>query len=304
MILEIKGQAVERYFTHIQDQILTFSENTMVVKTMADLREVFPAFRQENEYSDADLRRMSASLAEYYTNDFSSEFRNQNDRRDPNALRYLEQLDQDSIAFQYNYITANPNPLGSKEVMDRAPDQSSYSELHAQLHPVVRSYLQKFGYYDIFLVDPDTGDILYSVFKELDYSTSLIDGPYSDTNFGEVFRIANSATEPNVFYLVDYEQYFPSYEAPASFIASPIFDGDKKVGVAIFQMPIDALNAIMTERAGLGRSGDSYLEPDNHSVAASFRRPETGTVDTVAVREALAQNTASQIVIDYNGNLV
>jgi methyl-accepting chemotaxis protein len=43
----------------------------------------------------------------------------------------------------------------------------------------VRNYLEKFGYYDIFLVDPETGDIVYSVFKELDYSTSLIDGPYA-----------------------------------------------------------------------------------------------------------------------------
>jgi len=316
-VREIKRQAVERYFTHIQNQILTFSENSMVVDAMGELREVFPRFREENQYDAADIRRMSSELITYYTNDFSAEFRSQNDGQDPRAKRYFDQLDDDSIAFQYHYIKANPNPLGSKEVLDRAPDLSAYSALHAELHPVVRSYLQKFGYYDIFLVDPDSGDILYSVFKELDYSTSLIDGPYANTNFGEVFRKANAATQPDIFYLVDYAQYFPSYEAPASFIASPIFDGTKKIGVAIFQMPIDALNAIMTERAGLGRSGesylvgpdllmrsDSYLDPENHSVTASFRRPETGGVDTVAVREALASKTGSQIVIDYNGNPV
>ena len=316
-VREIKRQAVERYFTHIQNQILTFSENSMVVEAMRELQEVFPNFREENQYDAADIRRMANELVTYYTNDFSAEFRNQNNDRDPRAKRYFDQLDDDSIAYQYHYIKANPNPLGSKEVLDRAPDQSAYSALHAELHPVVRSYLQKFGYYDIFLVDPDSGDIVYSVFKELDYSTSLIDGPYADTNFGEVFRMANAATQPDIFYLVDYAQYFPSYEAPASFIASPIFDGAKKIGVAIFQMPIDALNAIMTERAGLGRSGesylvgpdllmrsDSYLDPENHSVTASFRRPETGGVDTVAVREALASQTGSQIVIDYNGNPV
>ncbi|MEE4296811.1 MAG: methyl-accepting chemotaxis protein, partial [Wenzhouxiangella sp.] len=43
---------------------------------------------------------------------------------------------------------------------------------------------------------------------------------------------------------------------------------------------------------------------ENHSVTASFRRPETGGVDTDAVREALASKTGSQIVIDYNGNPV
>ncbi|MBK5967503.1 MULTISPECIES: methyl-accepting chemotaxis protein [Thiorhodovibrio] len=316
-VREIKRQAVERYFIHIQNQILTFSENAMVVDAMRELRAVFPRFRAENGYAADDIQRLGEELASYYSDQFSAEFRDQNDGRDPEALRYFKQLDDDSLALQHAYIQANPNPLGSKEGLDRAPDQSSYSALHGRIHPIIRSYLQKFGYYDIFLVDPDTGDILYSVFKELDYSTSLIDGPYADTNFGEVFRLANAATTPEVFFLVDYAQYVPSYEAPASFIASPIFDRGEKIGVAIFQMPIDALNSIMAERAGLGRSGesylvgpdllmrsDSYLAPDSHSVTASFRHPETGRVDTRAVHQALAGETGSEIVIDYNGNPV
>jgi methyl-accepting chemotaxis protein len=316
-VREIKRQAVERYFTHIQHQILTFSENRMVTQAMRDFRDAFPRFRDENGYERDDVRRMGDELSQYYKNEFSAEFRNQNAGRDPQAMRYFNQLDQDSLALQYAYIQENPNPLGSKETLDRSPDNSTYSRLHGEIHPVIRSYLQKFGYYDIFLVDPDSGDIIYSVFKELDYSTSLIDGPYANTNFGEVFRMANAATRPDVFFLVDYAQYVPSYEAPASFIASPIFDDGEKIGVAIFQMPIDALNAIMTERAGLGRSGesylvgpdllmrsDSYLDPEKHSVIASFRYPETGKVDTVAAHESTTGKTGSQIVIDYNGNPV
>ena len=63
---------------------------------------------------------------------------------------------------------------------------------------------------------------------------------------------------------MDFKRYTPSYEAPASFIASPIFDGDKKVGVAIFQMPIDRINGVMGFRSGMGETGESYLVgPDN-----------------------------------------
>jgi methyl-accepting chemotaxis protein len=109
----------------------------------------------------------------------------------------------------------------------------------------------------IFLVDPETGDVVYSVFKELDYATSLQDGPYADTNFGEAFRLAKAAGEKEAVVLVDYARYAPSYEAPASFIASQIFDGEKMVGIAMFQMPIDRLNAIMGERAGLGETGET-----------------------------------------------
>ena len=51
------------------------------------------------------------------------------------------------------------------------------------------------SYYDIFLVEPDTGHIVYSVFKEVDFATSLLTGPYAETNFAEVFRAARDADE-------------------------------------------------------------------------------------------------------------
>ena len=49
---------------------------------------------------------------------------------------------------------------------------------------------------------------------------------------------------------------------------------------------------------------DSFLDPEYHSVVASFADQETGSVETVAVHEALAGATDEKIVIDYNGNPV
>ncbi len=33
------------------------------------------------------------------------------------------------------------------------------------------------GYYDLFLIDIETGDIVYTVTKETDFATNLNDGP-------------------------------------------------------------------------------------------------------------------------------
>ena len=314
---DIKRAAVERYFRSINNQIITFSEDEMIVGAMGELRQLFADYQAECQLTSAEVEQKRRDLKTYYTNEFAAEYQVQNDGKRPDVDHYFSQLDDDSIALQHAYIKANPNPLGSKHVLDGAPDTSQYSALHSKLHPVVRNYLEKFGYYDIFLVDPDTGDIVYSVFKELDYSTSLIDGPYANTNFGEAFRTANAASNKDAVVLVDYKRYPPSYEAPASFIASPIFDGDKKVGVAMFQMPIDRLNAIMGERSGLGATGetylvgpdllmrsDSHLAPDTHSVVGSFRHPETGKVDTLAARASLEGDVGTKIIDDYNGNPV
>jgi len=315
-INETKRAAVTRYLQTVQDQNLTFSENMMTVDAMSQLASTFRTFRSENDISSNELGDMRKYLSSYYLKEFAEEYRERNQGTQPDALDLLNQLDDEAVALQYHYIRRNPYPLGSKHKLDRAEDNSGYSNAHNEFHSVTRSYLEKFGYSDIFLVDIETGDVVYSVFKELDYATSLTTGPYAKTGLAEAFRRA-AVADKGVSVFVDYANYMPSYDAPAGFVASPVFDGDKKVGVAIFQFPIDTLNTIMTERAGLGETGqsylvgadklmrsDSYLDPEQRSVLASFRNPDKGQVDTRASQEALAGKTGAEVVIDYNGSPV
>jgi len=316
-IRDVKKNEVTRYFQTVKDQMLTFSENRMIIEAMQQFESAFDDFTTENGITSDNLQSMRQKLLTYYENDFSEEYRKQNNGSSPDVRSSFTQLDDESIAFQYAYIKANEHPLGAKDQLDRASDDSKCSQWHGKYHPIIRSYLKKFGYYDIFLVDSASGDIIYSVFKELDYTTSLIDGPYAQTNFGKAFRRANAAQYKDAIVMVDFAQYFPSYNAPAGFVASPIYDGKDKVGVAIFQFPIDILNGIMAERAGMGETGetylvgsdklmrsDSYLDPTHHSVAASFRYPQKGKVDTDATKAALSGQTDEKIIIDYNNNPV
>lgn len=178
--------------------------------------------------------------------------------------------------------------MGSKEVLDAGKGLSAYHGIHAKYHPAIRSYLSSFGYYDIFIVDIDTANIIYSVFKELDFGTSLLKGPNAQSNFGDCFRKASELNEGE-YALVDFAQYMPSYEAPASFIGTPIFDGDQKIAVAIFQMPLDRISTVMSINSGLGETGESYLvggdklmrsdsfhDQTNRTVIQSFKSPKDG----------------------------
>jgi methyl-accepting chemotaxis protein len=311
---ELKRAAVERYFQTIEDQILTFSEDKMIVDAMRGFRSAVEGYRTETDAQSSSLEAMRDSLRDYYTNQFGREYESQNGTALDNVAATVDRLDDHSVALQYGYISDNPHPLGSKDGLDAVGDGSSYAKLHDHVHPVVRSYLKKFGYYDIFLVDPDSGDIVYSVFKELDYMTSLLDGPFSNTNFAEAFQRARSLGQSDAVVLVDFAQYTPSYEAPASFIASPVYDGHEMLGVAMFQMPLDRISSIMSDRSGLGESGDSYLvgpdrlmrsdshqDPEQHSVVAAFRNPDDGSVTTPPVEAALAGDEGTQIGTNYAG---
>jgi methyl-accepting chemotaxis protein len=315
-IRDEKRAGIERYFQSIEDQIKTFGEDRMVIDAMREFRVAFRDYRDQSGFAVSDLEGAKRDLKGYYSNEFDREYADQTGTS-ANPLSFLTRLDADSIALQEAYIGANPHPLGSKHQLDRADGPASYHTLHAHYHPAIRSYLDKFGYYDIFLVDPKTGDIVYSVFKELDYSTSLVDGPFAQTNFGRAFREANHGAAPGEAVLVDYEQYTPSYEAPASFIASPIYDGDEKLGVAVFQMPLERITAVMAGRSGLGETGevylvgpdrlprsDAYRDPDARNVVAAFRKPTEGRIETPSVEAALSGGSGIDIFASYHGDEV
>ena len=260
-IRDTTASTIESYFGAIKRQILTSSNNRMMIDAM---REFDDGFASYSDQVVADTDTANESLSGYYRDEFGDKYRSLNNGRTADLNRMLNGLDEDSLALQHAYISSNSNPLGEKDALIRAAQKADYNDAHALYHPHIRDYLQKFEYYDIFLVNHETGDIVYSVYKELDYTTSLINGPYANSGIGEAFKLVKDSADPNAVGLVDFSPYTPSYEAPASFIASPIFDGGKKLGILIFQMPIDRINGLMThennwEASGLGESGETYL---------------------------------------------
>lgn len=308
-----KKQEISSYFSTIAEQVKTFSQNRMIVDAMRVLPEQFAGFSEQRGLGDI-TDQLRNDLRTYYDNEFASEYKSQNSGKSIDVNSLLRGLDDNAIALQHAYIRANRNPLGQKHMLDSLDTESAYNTTHATIHPVVRSYLESFGYYDIFLVDDKTGNIVYSVFKELDYATSLLSGPYAQTNFARAFNQARSAASPDETFIVDFEQYSPSYEAPASFIASPIFDGNEKVGVAVFQMPLDRISQVLAQRSGLGETGETYLvgadnllrsdthlHPEDFSVVASFRNPEKSRIDTEAVKLALTGTAGVVESTSYNG---
>ncbi|MCV0427110.1 MAG: HAMP domain-containing protein [Roseibium sp.] len=159
-------------------------------------------------------------------------------------------------ALQKAYIHDNPHPLGEKDALMSA-GETPYDLAHAKYHPWFRTMLKTRGYYDIFLFSKD-GSLIYTVFKELDYATNLLTGEYKHTDLGNAFSAALKGQEGEIHFY-DFKPYAPSADAPASFISTPVFDNGKKLGILVFQMPIDNINAIMTDVQGLGKSGEAIL---------------------------------------------
>merc|ERR1719271_361195 len=140
--------------------------------------------------------------------------------------------------LQKAYITDNPNPLGSKDVLDYAPGYEAYHATHKQYHPAWRATLYERNYYDIFMFDL-AGNCIYSVYKELDYATNLQTGEWKDSGLGEAFRAA--IANPNVVSEIPWKPYGPSFGALASFLSTGIKDNQGNlIGVFSTQFPPSA----------------------------------------------------------------
>jgi len=208
--------------------------------------------------------------------------------------------------LQQLYITDNPNPTGQKEELDFAFDGSAYSDAHKQYHPYIRKFLRERGYYDIFLFDIE-GNLVYSVFKELDYATNLNTGEWKDSDLGNAFRAAVSTTDRDKLSFFDFRPYAPSANAPASFISAPMIDENGVTqGVLVFQMPVERLNSIMTSETGLGETGKAFLVGEDFLMRSQDRFSEDNTilakaVDNKYVKAALAGESGTGDYTDAQG---
>ena len=178
------------------------------------------------------------------------------------------------------YITQNPNPTGSKENLDAAADGSLYSDVHAAYHPYFRDLQRRNEYYDVFVFDTD-GNLIYSVFKELDYATNLVSGEWSSTDLGQAFRAAKANAASGAASFFDFKPYGPSADAPASFISIPLSNADGNfTGVLAYQMPVGRLNEIMGSRGGLGETGQVYIVGQDGLLRSDLPLTETDDILT------------------------
>ena len=327
---ETKAHEIENYFETVTSQVQTISQVGSVVEALKEFRAAY----QELDNQSIPVV-WNDRLKEYYNQKFLPKLE-LNTEGNPLLYSYFPQ-DTAARYLQYQYIAANTNPVGERELLSRANDESRYSQIHGNFHPIYRNFIERFDYYDIFLIDAETGNVLYTVEKETDFGTNVFNGPYASSNLADVARKASRGRNPDFVAVSDFEPYQASYGTPAAFVASPIFDNSQLIGVLAFQLSINKIDEIMTSdrdwlQNGLGKTGETYLVGPDYGMRSTSRflieQPEQyleaiaaeglpkeevalieefntsilhQTVRTPAIEEALDNQTGFAIVEDYRG---
>jgi PAS domain S-box-containing protein len=332
-VRELKAQQIEGYFDLIGKQVQSLAAGQTTISSIRSLKYGLSRIEVGLEGYKEPLM---PPIRSHYTNIFANRPGEIADA-DDTAGNQPDMIPTDPVALflQKSYVIETDPDIQNISVMTIG-DDFAYRSTHGLIHVRLKAFQERFGYYDIFLIEPEKGRIIYSVAKEIDFGTSLFDGPHAQSNLARVVKEA-MALGPNEYAFADFEAYAPSFDAPAAFVATPVFAGPTLTGVLAFQMPVDRINAIMTSNeawadVGLGKSGETYLVghdlllrnqsrfliEDRDQYLEMIRA--TGTpeeiahqidildnsiglqkVDTEGTRAALAGETGELIFPDYRG---
>ena len=213
------------------------------------------------------------------------------------------------VALRDLYVTRNSSNGNKREIMDDAGDGSDYSAAHRRFHSFFTSVRGEFGYYDIFLIDRE-GNVIYSVYKEDDFASNLVAGPYAESGLGDVYRRAMQAA-PGTMVYADFDPYAPSGGKPSAFFAAPVVGmGGRVVGVYAVQVLPDQISRLTNDVSGLGETGGiTLVAPDGtRRNAPRFEGgvPVDGVVPTSPLIEAAlrGEKGVTADAVDESGNTV
>ena len=280
-----KQQEILNYFNYLQALLTSLAQHEGTQEAFLDFQEGFYKIAQELNLNTHDVKEaLKKDFKENYLDSVNYDVPSSMQRKD--VENYIPQ-NENAIVAQYVFITNNSEKLGEKNNMAYNPNyESTYMKAHKKYHDSFNNFLKSFKLYDIFMVDLE-GNLVYTDYKEKDYATNLKSGIYSNTGIARVYNKALTL-EKNGIAFDDFAPYEPSYNTAASFIATPIFIDGKRSGVLIFQMPVDAINDIMSfngkyEEAGLGSSGECFLVGEDYKMRNKSRF--TQVIDNALVKK-------------------
>lgn len=326
---EAKSDAVETLFDSIETGLVLDSVGATANQAASDFSSAFA----ELQARPIDSAQTSA-VSGYYDDTFIPEL---NDRSGSTSVSDIFVPQTSAETYLQNFYTVPPaGDYDAASEVDNAGDGSPWSAVNEKYNPYFREMVERYEYEDALILDTQ-GNIVYSVYKGVDLGSNVRTGPYKGTILADAYNDALNSNVVDYVQITDFERYQPSLDVPTAWGVSPIGQDGTVVGVLAVQLPLNAINDVMTgsqewKKDGLGDTGESYIvgpddtmrsvsrllidDPEQYrqraitgglSPATAQRIVDVGgtvelqTVDTAPVREAQQGKTGVMIAQSYLG---
>ena len=222
------------------------------------------------EKSQEELHAIAKLKAEWITNFFGERKGDVTVLADsPAVIDAITEIDAAFTSAKNTYPTYT-----GKQLLNADNDYFNAFNAHDTF---LTNYMNEYGYYDIFLIDDDEGDVIYTSAQEADYGTRLSN---ENTGLSEAWE---ECLDSGSAYLTDTEKYAPSNGAAAMFVAHPVTDGAETIGVVALQISQAAIDDIMQIAEGMGSTGETYLVGSDYLFRSNSRLTTDDTLLTTEV---------------------
>ena len=193
---------------------------------------------------------------------------------------------------------------------DKFPvDNSLVKEALPKWDIFYKKYVNTYPFDDVLVISADTGHVLYTYEKKNDFGANLVVGEYKDSALAKLWRKVLQSKKTS---FVDMSAYAPRNGEPTLFLGTPVFIDSQLKTILVFKINNEKIADIMNFRSGYGKTqedylvgndflmrSDSFLSPNTHSLEKSLQNPNTGKVETEAVKSALSGVSDTKISPDY-----
>lgn len=172
---------------------------------------------------------------------------------------------------------------------------SRYAEAHERHAPWLQRAAADLGWENLHLVDPASGNVIFSTNPTIETFTSLSEGPHRSGGLARAASRSNGEPSPGDTYYAD-AATGPADALPRLVLATPIFSGDRRVGTLVATVSAAAIDRALLPgpssekwtRAGLGASGQILAVAADGSLRSSPRPGLSPDALSPGFREALA----------------
>lgn len=251
-IRDSKKASIQRYFDAVHREVVTLADTQVILQAMFYLPTQLKTYQSlAQSLTSDDIQRLRDELY--------NKLVGETETTDHQTLKQLiQQLDTTGLLLQNDYILENPNAANARWQLLKGQSKSAYHAIHASMQPVVHKFITNSKFEDLYLIDNDSGQVLYSVNKKADFGVNLTTPAWQNSALHQAWKKGQTLQQDETAF-IDFSHYLPAGQMPAAFFAVPVMFEGKKLGVLAVQFSYQGLNEIMTDRSGMGQTGNTFI---------------------------------------------
>lgn len=250
-ISNVKANEIEKRMTDYFEKTASISNTDNLINAFNELKSGFDQFRNDKieMFTTDSIEKIQTALSQFY----NEELANLSPITGINLISYLPENDV-ALAAQAIYIFLNPKPVGKKYELISDNGYYSYALAHKNEHPYFLGLQKKWNASDILLIDAKTGNIIYSVAKNIDFATNLFDGRFRKGSLAKAFRksLASARTEVS---FTDFESSPATLDQSVAYFSVPVYSNNEVIGVFAVEFNSTLFDEVLFDKFSLSKHG-------------------------------------------------